>query len=79
MGDGLDTMKYYKEKSKVRHGAPTSEVGLTMNGEIAVGKFVDRDRPDYQSLLHARWWNRWAIVTSSNRILNPRRHAHAAN
>ena len=28
MGDGLDTMKYYKEKSKVRNGAPTSEVGL---------------------------------------------------
>ena len=32
MGDGLDTMKYYKEKSKVKNGAPTSEVGLTMNG-----------------------------------------------
>jgi 2-oxoglutarate ferredoxin oxidoreductase subunit beta len=47
-------MKYYKEKSKVRHGAPTSEVGLTMTGEIAVGKFVDRDRPDYQSRLHVR-------------------------
>jgi 2-oxoglutarate ferredoxin oxidoreductase subunit beta len=47
-------MKYYKEKSKVKHGAPTSEVGLTMTGEIIVGKFVDRDRPDYQSLLHAQ-------------------------
>ena len=29
MGDGLDTMKYYKEQSKVENGAPTSEVGLT--------------------------------------------------
>jgi 2-oxoglutarate ferredoxin oxidoreductase subunit beta len=47
LGDGLDTMKYYKEKSKVRHGAPTAEVGLTMQGEIIVGKFVDRERPDY--------------------------------
>ncbi len=28
MGDGLDTMKLYKEKSKVKNGAPTSEVGL---------------------------------------------------
>ena len=53
LGDGLDTMKYYKEKSKVRHGAPTSEVGLTMTGEIVVGKFVDRDRPDYQTLMRA--------------------------
>jgi 2-oxoglutarate ferredoxin oxidoreductase subunit beta len=55
MGDGLDTMKYYKEKSKVKHGAPTSEVGLTLNGEIAVGKFVDRDRPDYQSMMRAQY------------------------
>ena len=54
LGDGLDTMKYYKEKSKVRHGAPTNEVGLTMTGEIIVGKFVDRDRPDYQTLMRAQ-------------------------
>jgi 2-oxoglutarate ferredoxin oxidoreductase subunit beta len=54
LGDGLDTMKYYKEKSKTKHGAPTSEIGLTMQGEIIVGKFVDRDRPDYSSLLKAQ-------------------------
>jgi len=54
LGDGLDTMKYYKEKSKVRHGAPTNEVGLTMTGEIIVGKFVDRDRPDYQTLMRTQ-------------------------
>ena len=54
LGDRLDTMKHYKEQSRVKHGAPTSEVGLTMTGEIIVGKFVDRDRPDYQSLLHAQ-------------------------
>ena len=55
MGDGLDTMKYYKEKSKVRNGAPTSDVGLTLDGEIAVGKFVDRDRPDYQSMMRSQY------------------------
>jgi len=54
LGDGLDTMKYYKEKSKVRHGAPTNETHLTMTGEVVVGKFVDRHRPDYQELLHAQ-------------------------
>jgi 2-oxoglutarate/2-oxoacid ferredoxin oxidoreductase subunit beta len=48
-------MKYYKEKSKVRHGAPTSEVGLTMTGEIIVGKFVDRDRPDYGTMMRAQF------------------------
>ncbi|HYL96344.1 MAG TPA: 2-oxoacid:ferredoxin oxidoreductase subunit beta, partial [Terriglobales bacterium] len=54
LGDGLETMKYYKEQSKVRNGAPTSEVGLTMQGEIVVGKFVDRDRPDYRELMRHR-------------------------
>jgi 2-oxoglutarate ferredoxin oxidoreductase subunit beta len=51
MGDGLDAMKFYKEVSKTRHGAPTSECGLTKSGEIVVGKFVDRERPDYFELL----------------------------
>ena len=54
LGDGLDAVKYYKEKSKTKHGCPTSEVGLTLTGEIIVGKFVDRDRPDYASLLKAQ-------------------------
>lgn len=51
MGDGLDAMKFYKEKSKIRHGAPTNEVGLTKEGEIIVGKFVDRERPEYVELM----------------------------
>jgi 2-oxoglutarate ferredoxin oxidoreductase subunit beta len=52
MGDGLDTMKFYKEHSKIKNGASTSEVGLTRNGEIIVGKFVDRDRGDYLTMAH---------------------------
>ncbi len=51
LGEGLDTMSYYKEKSKVRNGIPTSEVALGMRDEIIVGKFVDRERPDYTELL----------------------------
>lgn len=54
LGEGLDTMKYYKEKSKVRNGAPTSEVGLGFRDEIIVGKFVDRERPDYLGLMRER-------------------------
>jgi 2-oxoglutarate ferredoxin oxidoreductase subunit beta len=54
MGDGLDTMKFYKEVSKVKHGAPTSELGLSLTGEITVGKFVDRDRPDYETMQRAQ-------------------------
>ncbi len=54
MGDGLDTMRYYKQKSKIRNGAPTSEAAITKEGEIVVGKFIDRDRPDYMELMHAQ-------------------------
>jgi 2-oxoglutarate ferredoxin oxidoreductase subunit beta len=55
MGDGLDTMKFYKEVSKIKNGAPTSEVALSKAGEIVVGKFVDRDREDYRDLMHDRF------------------------
>ena len=51
MGDGLDAMKYYKEFSKTKNGCPTNEVGLTKSGEIVVGKFVDRERPDFTTMM----------------------------
>ena len=54
MGDGLDAMKFYKQVSKVRNGASTADAALTKAGEILVGKFVDRDRPDYFELLQAQ-------------------------
>ncbi len=52
MGDGLDAMKFYKEVSKVKHGAPTNEVALTKSGEIVVGKFIDRERPEFSDMMH---------------------------
>jgi 2-oxoglutarate ferredoxin oxidoreductase subunit beta len=52
MGDGLDAMKFYKQVSKVKHGAPTSEVALTKAGEIIVGKFVDRERPEFSDMMN---------------------------
>jgi len=58
LGDALETMKYYKAASKVRHGAPTSETALSMKGEIVVGKFVDRDRPDYLELMRHQFTER---------------------
>ena len=54
MGEALDTMKYYKEASRIRHGAPTAECSLSKAGEILVGKFVDRNRPDYLELMRSR-------------------------
>jgi 2-oxoglutarate/2-oxoacid ferredoxin oxidoreductase subunit beta len=47
LGDGVDQLKYFKEKSVIKNGANTQEVGLSFQGEIAVGKFVDRERPTW--------------------------------
>jgi 2-oxoglutarate/2-oxoacid ferredoxin oxidoreductase subunit beta len=44
LGDGVDQVKYYKEKSVVKNGADTKDVAISYQGEIAVGKFVDRER-----------------------------------
>jgi 2-oxoglutarate ferredoxin oxidoreductase subunit beta len=46
-GDGIDELKNYKQNSIVKHGADTKEVGLTFDGKITVGKFVDRERPTW--------------------------------
>jgi 2-oxoglutarate/2-oxoacid ferredoxin oxidoreductase subunit beta len=53
MGDGLDAMKDYKRYSKIRPGHPTSEVGLVKEGEIIVGKFVDKERPEFMDMMKA--------------------------
>lgn len=52
LGDGLEAMKYYKEASVTRHGAPTKEVAISFQGPILVGKFVDIERPTYLELLN---------------------------
>ena len=45
LGDGLDTMRYYKQHSVVKNGANTRDLALDFQGEIIVGKFVDIERP----------------------------------
>jgi len=45
LGDGLETMKYYKQKSVIKNGANTRDVELGLKGEVVVGKFVDINRP----------------------------------
>ncbi len=42
---GLGQMKYYRDSSIVKHGIDTKHVGIQLNGQIIVGKFVDIERP----------------------------------
>jgi 2-oxoglutarate ferredoxin oxidoreductase subunit beta len=42
LGSGVDAMRDYRDNSVTRHGADTRTVGLEFQGEIIVGRFVDR-------------------------------------
>jgi len=41
---GLDTLRYYKEHSVIKHGIDPSEADIEMGGDIIVGKFVDIEK-----------------------------------
>jgi 2-oxoglutarate/2-oxoacid ferredoxin oxidoreductase subunit beta len=53
LGDGVDQLKYYKEKSVLKNGADTKDVGIGFQGEIVVGKFVDRERPTWLEAMNS--------------------------
>ena len=54
LGEGLEEMKFYQEKSVVKNGANPSEVGLDYREEIIVGKFVDQERPTLEESMEKR-------------------------
>lgn len=47
MPTGLDTMKYYKEKSVIKHGIEPEKADIEIGGEIIVGKFIDIEKPTF--------------------------------
>ncbi len=51
LGDGLDTMRRYKEISKVENGADTRSTAMSLKGPIVVGKFIERERPTLREAL----------------------------
>jgi 2-oxoglutarate ferredoxin oxidoreductase subunit beta len=46
LGTGLNLMKFYQENCEIRHGEHPENVGITFQGKIVVGKFVDVEKPD---------------------------------
>jgi len=53
MGDGLETMKFYRDHGKTKHGSPVADAVLSAQGDFIIGKFVDRERPDYCELMQS--------------------------
>ena len=55
LGTALDAMKYYKEHSKTRNGVDPRTADMEYQGEIIVGKFIDRsDRPIIPDIIDER-------------------------
>ena len=55
LGDGLDAMKFYKEKSIKKNGADTRDLRIDFQSEITVGTFVDRQRPTWLDATNDRY------------------------
>lgn len=47
LGDGVMMVQYFKDKSTIQNGASTVDVGLSFQGDITVGEFVERERPTF--------------------------------
>ncbi len=47
LGDGLNLLKYYYEKSEIQHEADTRTLDISYQGKLIVGKFVDKEKPTF--------------------------------
>ncbi len=47
LGDGLNLLKYYYDKSEIQHGADIRKTDITYQGKLIVGKFVDIEKPTF--------------------------------
>ncbi|MBI2237760.1 MAG: 2-oxoacid:ferredoxin oxidoreductase subunit beta [Actinobacteria bacterium] len=51
LGEAVDELRYYKEKTVVHNFAPLKECDLSLGGQIVVGKFVEEERPTFLDLV----------------------------
>lgn len=54
LGEGLDELRYYAEKSVIRHGADPKDADLYPGSEILLGKFVELARPTFLEVYEER-------------------------
>jgi 2-oxoglutarate ferredoxin oxidoreductase subunit beta len=47
LGQGLDIMKLYRERSVIQHGLDPQKADLNLADRIVVGKFVDAEKPTF--------------------------------
>jgi 2-oxoglutarate ferredoxin oxidoreductase subunit beta len=47
LGDGLNLLKYYHDKSEIVHGADTRTLNIGYQDKLIVGKFVHKEKPTF--------------------------------
>ena len=57
LGDGLNLLKYYYDKSEIIHGADTRTIDIDYQGKLIVGKFVEKDKPDFLDAMNNHFTN----------------------
>ena len=57
LGDGLNLLKYYYDNSEIIHGADTRTVDIDYQGKLVVGKFVDKEKPDFLEAMNNHFMN----------------------
>jgi 2-oxoglutarate ferredoxin oxidoreductase subunit beta len=55
LGDGVDAMEYYKEDAEIHHGADTRSLDIGFQSKIAMGKFVERQKPTFLDAVNAHY------------------------
>lgn len=57
LGDGLNLLKYYYDKSEIIHGADTRSLDIDYQGKLVVGKFVERDKLTFLEAMDRHFMN----------------------
>lgn len=57
LGDGLNLLKYYYEKSEIKHGADTKTLDISYQGQLIVGKFVEKEKPTFLDAMNEHLGN----------------------
>jgi 2-oxoglutarate ferredoxin oxidoreductase subunit beta len=57
LGDGLNLLKYYYDKSEIRHGADTRTLDIEYQGKLIVGKFVEKEKPTFLDAMNTHMGN----------------------
>lgn len=57
LGDGLNLLKYYYDKSEIQHGADTRTLDIDFQGKLVVGKFVEKEKPTFLDAMNTHLGN----------------------